>query len=545
MTAAAASLLQPVLDDVLYGGKEDMILPVAAAVLFTFTMRGIATYLHTVYVNQIGQNVVTDIQKDLCDNLVTLDMAFYHDNPSGHLVSRVVNDVTVMRGVVSEGMTGLGKNFSTLVFLIAVMFYQDWQLSLIVFGIFPFVSGSVLLIGKKLRKVSKKIQNEMGGLSALLSQTFQGIRLIKAYGMEDQEKGRITKTINKVRDLNIKAVRLSNLSVPINEAIVGIMFSGLIIYGGYEVLEKQITAGGLAAFLGAFALTFEPMKRLAKLNNSLQMAFGAGERVFDMIDSRPRILNAPQAKLYNTSNPAQVVFENVFFQYRDDDDMALANLNFVAEPGKITALVGTSGGGKSTIINLIMRFYDVTSGRICLDGLDVREIDISSLRRNIALVSQDITIFDDTIMENIRFGDKSATDEKVIAAAIAAAVDGFVSGLPEGYNTRVGENGVLLSGGQKQRISIARAILRNAPILLLDEATSALDAESEKSVQNALRELEKDRTTIVIAHRLTTVQEADQILVLDRGCIVERGTHQALLQENGLYARMQRTANSH
>ena len=537
MTAVAAGLMQPVLDDVLYGRKEDLILPVSFAVFLTFTVRGVSTYLHTIFVNRIGQNVVSDIQRALFNNFMTLDMAFFHNNPSGQLVSRVMSDVNVMRSVVSEGLTGLGKNLFTLIFLIALMVYQDWQLSLFVFCVFPVVSGSVILIGRKLRKVSRTIQSEMGILSSLLLQTFQGIRLIKAYGMEAHEKQKVGAAIVKVRDLNIKAVRLSNVAVPINEAIVGIIFGGLIIYGGYQVLNDAITPGGLAAFLAAFALTFEPMKRLAKLNNSLQMAFGAAERVFEMIDTQPEIIEKAQPQTLQVVRP-EISFDAVQFAYARTEDAALKDVTFKAHAGEVTALVGSSGGGKTTIINLILRFYDPRSGSVRIDGNDIRDISLSSLRENIALVSQDVTIFDDTIIENIRFGDPKAKDEDVIAAAKAAAADDFIRALPQGYNTAVGENGVKLSGGQKQRLSIARAILRNAPILLLDEATSALDNEAEKSIQEALKLLQKDRTTIVIAHRLTTVQEADQILVLDRGCVIEQGRHDALLASDGVYARM-------
>lgn len=542
MTALAASLMQPVLDDVLYAKKSDMIIPVALAVVFTFTTRGVATYAHTILVNKIGQHVVADIQRDLFNNFLRQDMAFFHANPSGHLVSRVVNDVSVMRAVVSEGLTGLGKNLFTLIFLIGVMFYQDWKLTLFVFCIFPFVSGSVLIIGRKLRKVSKNIQNEMGGLSALLGQAFQGMRLIKAYGMEDKERTRVARGIDRVRDLNIKSVRLGNLSVPINETIVGLIFAGLIIYGGHQVIQGQITPGGLAAFLAAFGLTFEPMKRLAKLNNALQMAFGAAERVFDMMDRQPSILNAAAAEKPAITKPV-IRFENVSFRYEASPDLALEGVSFTAAPGEMTALVGASGGGKSTLLNLLMRFYDTETGRITVDGNDLRAIDLHHLRAHMALVSQDIHIFDESVLENIRFGLQSATIQDIEAAAMAAAAHDFIIAMPEGYNTRLGEHGVKLSGGQKQRIAIARAMLRDAPILLLDEATSALDNDSEKMVKQAMQALGQGRTTLVIAHRLSTVQAAQQILVLDQGRIVERGTHDSLLTLGGVYARMYHSGN--
>ncbi len=540
MTALLAYLMQPVLDDVLYGGREDLIIPVSLAVLSTFVVRGITTYWHTIYMNQIGQGVVADIQSDLFNNFTTLDLAFFHSNPSGQLVSRVVNDVGVIRMALGELMTGFGKSAFTLVFLVGVMLYHDWKLTLAAFTVAPFVAVFLVAIGKKLRAVSGSIQDEMASLSDLLSQSFQGVRMVKAYGMEKREQEKISSAVGRVRDLNIKSVQYRNLTTPVNETVIGLIFSAIIIYGGYQVLGGHITAGGLASFLAAFTLAYEPMKKLARLNGNLQMGFGAADRVFALMELRPAVTDRPDAGVLGEQVP-EIRFEDVHFIYDGVEDKALRGVSFAARPGKVTALVGPSGGGKSTIINLIPRFYDATEGRILIDGTDARDLTLASLRSRIALVSQDITIFNDTVLENIRYGRADASDEDLIAAARAAAAHDFIESFPAGYQTVVGEDGVKLSGGQRQRIAIARAILKDAPILLLDEATSALDNESEKLVQEALKELEKGRTTIVIAHRLTTVQAADQILVLDRGEIIERGTHSELLGKGGLYARMYET----
>ncbi len=540
MTAGIAKLMQPVLDDVLYGNKEDLIIPVSLAIFGTFVVRGITTYIHTVLMNKIGQSIVADVQRDLFNHFMVLDISFFHANPSGQLISRVVNDVNVMRSAVTDTLTGFGKSAFTLVFLIALMFYQDWKLTLAAFIIFPFVSGFVVYLGKKLRQVSKSIQEEMGNLSELLSQTFQGIRLVKAYTMEDREKQKSGQAIDNVRDLNIKSVQIRNLSTPVNEILIGFIFAAIIAYGGYEVLGGRITPGQLASFLAAFTLAYEPMKKLAKLNNNLQMGLGAAERVFDMLDLEPKIVSSPDAKDVTLAKP-EIEFRDVHFSYDGEEEKALNGVSLKARSGKVTALVGPSGGGKSTIMNLIPRFYDVDSGCVSIAGHNVADLKISSLRKAIALVSQDITIFNDTIYENIRYGSSDAREDQVLEAARSAAAHDFITTFPEGYNTVVGEDGVKLSGGQRQRIAIARAILKDAPILLLDEATSALDNESEKLVQDALRELEKGRTTLVIAHRLTTVQAADQILVLDRGQIVERGTHDDLLKSGGVYATMYKT----
>lgn len=540
MTAALAALMQPVLDDVLYGKREDLIIPVALGICLTFCGRGVSTYIHTILMNKVGQNIVADIQTDLFEKFMHLDMAFFHANPSGQLVSRVVNDVNIMRYAVTDSLTGLGKSLFTLIFLIGLMFLTDWKLTLAAFIVFPLLSGFVIYVGKRLRKVSKSIQSELGDLSDLLSQTFQGIRLIMAYRAEHFEIAKVTRAIYRVRDLNIKSVRISTLLTPVNEILVGFIFAGIIIYGGYEVIAGRTTAGHLASFIAAFTMAYEPMKKLAKLNNTLQTGLGAADRVFFMIDTKSQILDSDGAQIITSKTP-DVIFDNIEFSYAGEDLRALQNISFTARNGRVTALVGPSGGGKSTIMNLIPRFYDPSNGSVKVDGVDIRRISQASLRENIALVSQDITIFNDSVMANIRYGNLNASDKAVFEAAKAAAAHDFILGFDHGYETIVGENGTKLSGGQKQRISIARAILRDAPILLLDEATSALDNESEKLVQDALKILEKGRTTIVIAHRLTTVQEADQILVLDQGHIAEQGTHNALLAQNGIYAQMYKT----
>ncbi len=537
MTALVAALLQPVLDDVLYGQKEALIIPVALGFAAAFAVRGITTYVHTILMNKVGQTIVADIQAQLFKHLMMLDMAFFHAYPSGQLLSRVVSDVNVVRTAVTGSLTGFGKSFFTLLFLVALMFLTDWKLTLASFIVFPLLAFFVVYIGNKLRKISKNIQSELGELSDLLTQAFQGIRLVKSYRMEDYEIKKIGCAINRVKKLNIKAVRVSTLSTPVNETIVGFIFCGIIIYGGYEVIAGNTTAGHLASFIAAFSLAYEPMKKLARLNNTLQMGLGATERVFDMLDMQAKIISKKDAITFNTKKP-EIVFKNVSFSYENSELKALNNISFEAKPGEVTALVGISGGGKSTIISLIPRFYDVTEGQILLDDKDIRDLTIKSLRQSIALVSQDITIFNDSVMENIRYGKADASDEEVFDAAKIAAAHEFIKEFEEGYATIVGENGIKLSGGQKQRISIARAILCDAPILLLDEATSALDNESEKLVQDALRRLEAGRTTLVIAHRLTTVQNANQILVLDRGKIVERGTHDDLIKDNGVYESM-------
>jgi subfamily B ATP-binding cassette protein MsbA len=546
-TAAFAKLLQPVLDKAMIGVQNNpetitVIVPLGALIFVSFAVRGIATYIQTIKMNKISQSVVADIQNDVFSHFMTLDLKFFHKYPSGELVSRVTNDVNVMRSAVSDTLTGIGSNVLTLVFLLTVMVMQDWRLSLITMTVFPFASGLVAYLGRRLRKVSKSIQGETANLMGVLSQIFQGIRQVQAYGMESHEKHRASKAVLSVRHLNIKAARISNLSTPINEVLVGLVVFGVIVYGGYRIAEGQLTPGGLMSFIAAFALAYEPMKKLAKLNSSLQLGLGAAERVQDMMSQQTTIIQKPDAKELNATAPS-IRLDNVTFAYNPgDENQALSGVTLEVEAGKVTALVGASGSGKTTILSLVLRFYDPLSGTVSIDGTDIRDVTLSSLRRHIALVSQDITIFDDTVAGNIAYGLPNASMEQIHEAARAAAAEEFILKMPNGFETRVGENGVRLSGGQRQRISLARAILRDAPILLLDEATSALDNESERLIQQTLEKLQQGRTTLVIAHRLSTIQHADKIIVMDKGQVAEIGTHDELFARNGFYTRMQSAA---
>ena len=546
-TAVFAKLLQPVLDKAMIGVQNDpstiqVIIPLGAMIFLSFAVRGLATYLQTVKMNKISQSIVADIQNDVFSHFMTLDLKFFHKYPSGELVSRVTNDVNVMRIAVVDALTGVGSNVLTLVFLLVVMVMQDWHLSLIALTIFPLASGLVAYLGRRLRKVSKSIQGETANLMGVLGQIFQGIRQVQAYGMEEREKTRAGNAVLSVRHLNIKAARISNLSTPINETLVGAVVFGVVVYGGYRIADGQLTPGGLMSFIAAFALAYEPMKKLAKLNNSLQLGLGAAERVQDMMSQQSTVTDKPEAKELDAKVP-NIRLSNVSFAYDGTEETrALNNVSLNVAAGKVTALVGASGSGKTTILSLVLRFYDPQSGSVSIDGMDIRDLSLSSLRRHIALVSQDITIFDDTVAGNIAYGLPDATPEQIREAARAAAAEDFILKMPQGFDTQVGENGVRLSGGQRQRLSLARAILRDAPILFLDEATSALDNESERIIQQTLDTLQKGRTTLVIAHRLSTIQHADHIIVMDKGQVVEFGTHTELLPKGGAYTRMHNAA---
>jgi len=546
-TAAFAKLLQPVLDKAMIGVQENpnsisVIIPLGAMIFASFVIRGLATYIHTIKMNKVSQSIVADIQNDIFSHFMTLDLKFFHKFPSGELVSRVTNDVNVMRMAVVDAFTGIGSNVLTLLFLLIVMIMQDWHLALLALTIFPVAFGMVAYLGKRLRKVSQSIQGETANLSGVLSQIFQGIRQVQAYGMEDYERKRASDAVMQVRHFNIKAVRIGSLSTPINEILVGAVVFGVIVYGGFRIAEGHLTPGGLMSFIAAFALAYEPMKKLAKLNNSLQIGLGAAERVQDMMVHKSTIIDKENAMELIAQSP-NISFKNVTFGYQTDDDTkALNDISFEIEAGKVTALVGASGSGKTTILSLILRFYDPLSGNILINGADIRDVSMSSLRQHMALVSQDITIFDDSVAGNIAYGCPNATEQQIHAAARAAAAEDFILKMPEGFCTQVGENGVRLSGGQRQRISLARAILRDAPILLLDEATSALDNESERLIQQTLEKLEQNRTTLIIAHRLSTIQNADKIIVMDKSRIVETGSHDELFLKGGAYTRMHQAA---
>lgn len=536
MTGAMAKLMEPIIDKVFTAKDQSALWPVAFGVMAVFIIRGLATYGHTVMMNRLGQRVVCDVQRDMFGHLVYADLAFFHGQQSGTLLSRFISDVGMIRAAVIEGMTGMGKNALTLVFLIGVMFFQDWKLTLISLFVFPAAAYFVMRLGKKLRKVSTNTQVETGILTSMLGQAFQGSKHVKSYGMEEFEKERVGKIIERIFNLMYRAYRVSASAMPISEALSGLAIVTIVVYGGMQVMAGHSTTGQLFSFIAAFLLAYEPMKRLAKLNNIMQMGLAAVDRFFKMMDLPPKIADKPDAKVL-ADVKGEVAFNHVTFRY-DDGTEALSDVSFTVPPGKTVALVGQSGAGKSTILNLIPRFYDVTAGDIRIDGHDIRDVTLQSLRRNMALVSQEVAIFSDTIRDNIAYGTAGATVDEIIAAAKNAAAHDFIMELPQGYDTIVGENGVKLSGGQRQRISIARAMLKNAPVLLLDEATSALDTQSERQVQSALERLQENRTTIVVAHRLSTIMDADIIHVMQGGKIVETGNHAELLARGGYYGRL-------
>jgi subfamily B ATP-binding cassette protein MsbA len=535
-TAANAWLMQPMLDRIFVDRDGGLLFAVALAVLALAVVKGGASYAQSVLMTHVGQRVVADIQTQLFARLMRADLAFFHAHSTGSLISRFTNDANLLRGAASNVLVSFGKDALTVVFLVVLMFYQDWLLALISFVVFPLAIRPVVSIGRRMRRVSANTQVELGQFTTLLDQTFQGARHVKAYGMEGYETQRAARLIERIFDLVERAARTRSAASPLMETLGGVAIAVVILYGGYQVIHDLRTPGTFFSFVTALLLAYQPVKSLAGLNANLQEGLAAAQRVFAVLDVEPTIRDLPGARPLPIRGGG-IRFEDVDFGYAPGQP-ALVGVSLEVPAGKTVALVGPSGAGKSTILNLIPRFYDPDAGRVTIDGVDVRQATLASLRGAIALVSQEVGLFDDTARANIAYGRFGASEEEIVAAARAAAADGFIRGLPQGYDTMVGEHGVKLSGGQRQRIAIARAMLKNAPILLLDEATSALDTESERQVQAALAELMRGRTTLVIAHRLSTVVGADLIHVIDRGRVVESGTHPELLARGGVYARL-------
>ncbi|HEU0215477.1 MAG TPA: ABC transporter ATP-binding protein [Stellaceae bacterium] len=535
-TASRAWLMQPVLDRIFVARDGSLLWLLAGGALVLAVVKGLCDYGDAVLMTRVGQRVIADVQTALFARLMRADLAYFHAHPAGTLISRFTNDAVLLRGAAANVLGGMGKDAVTVSFLVAVMFYQDWLLALVSFFVFPLAIRPIVGIGRRIRRVAANTQAEIGQLTTLLNQTFQGARHVKAYGMEAYEERRATGVFEHLFALIDRAGRARSRASPMMETLGGAAIAVVILYGGHQVISGARTPGALFSFITALLLAYQPLKSLANLNASLQEGLAAAERVFEVLDIEPTIRDMPGAPPLRVGG-GKICFEDVRFGYAPGA-VALDGVSLTVPAGRTVALVGPSGAGKSTMLNLIPRFFDVEEGRITIDEQDVRSVTLASLRGAIALVAQEVSLFDDTVRANIAYGRFGASPAEIEAAARAAGADGFIRELPQGYDTLVGEHGIRLSGGQRQRVAIARAMLKDAPILLLDEATSALDSESERQVQIAVRALMRGRTTLVIAHRLSTVQGADLICVVNRGRVVEMGRHAELLGRDGLYARL-------
>ena len=540
-SSATAFIVKPVLDDIFLKQNEAMLKLMPILVVIIFILRGVAMYGQEYLMNYVGEHIIKRLRDALFDRIIGLPLAFFHKERTGVLMSRITNDVNVIKNMVSTAVTGSLRDVFTVIGLTGVILYRDWQLALIAIFVLPLAFYPMLEFGRRVRRFSTSSQVSMAELNAFLHETFTGNKIVKAFGMEATEKQSFFNKNQKVFRFEIKSFRAKALTSPVMEVIGGIGVALVIWYGGHNVINGTSTPGTFFSFMTAVMMLYTPVKQLMKLNNTVQQGLAASDRVFDILEARSDILDPASPKPVQPGSH-RVTFDHVFFSYGGarvemgcEAENVLKNINLDVMPGEIIALVGMSGGGKTSLVNLIPRFYDVTGGAILLDGMDIRDIAIRDLRREVAIVTQEPILFNDTIRSNIAYGKPDASEQEVFDAAKAAYIYDFVQTLPKGFDTVIGELGSRLSGGEKQRMCIARALLKDAPILILDEATASLDTESERLVQKALENLMKGRTSFVIAHRLSTISYASRIVVIVGGRIVEEGGHQELIARKGEY----------
>lgn len=532
---AIAKLVQPAIDDVFTRKDTSMFMYLPLYVILVWTLKGIAEFGQSYHIKYVGQRILTNLQMEMYAHLLGADLAFIEKQSSGRLISRFTNDIALMRGAVSHMLVGGAKHFTSIIFLIVFMFYLDYVLSLIVFFAFPAAIFFVQKIGKKMRAVSDTAQDELGNYTAQLDETFSSIKVIKSFLGEKNEAARANFITNNILLLYKKAATFDAMTSPIMDVLTGLMISCILWYGGYKIIHDETTAGTLIAFMTAFVSAYRPFKSLISLNVNLQEGLSAANRVFNILDTKPSISDNENAKDIKLKVP-YIQFKDVGLIFGKKH--ALQSLSLALDSGKCYAFVGRSGSGKTSICNLLARFYDPSHGEILIDNHDLREFKLASLRSQVTFVFQDTILFDSTVAYNISYGNLDVSKDKIIEAAQYADAHDFISELPSGYDTLIGQKGATLSGGQRQRLAIARAFLKNSPLLILDEATSALDPASESKILASLAKIRKGKTTIIITHRLSSVINADKILVMKHGKIVDSGKHQSLLNNQGEYFKL-------
>ena len=536
-TGFTAWIMESVVNEAFANKRADLVALICGSIFIAFVLRGFATYYQAVILSKIGNNIVARYQRRLYSHLMALSVGYFNESRSAYLAAQISQNVTGIRDVLNMTVTSVARDFLTLVALIGVMISKDWLLTLIVFVIAPPLIIGLRYVSRRLRSATRESVELNSHVLGAMQETIQGIAIVKAFTMEGQLKTKVEDIIGRAESRSNRIARLTERTAPMTETFAGFAISGVLAYAAYRSIYGGVLPGAFFSFVTALLMAYDPAKRLARLQVSMERAVVNARMIYEILDLQPRQADRPDAKPLAISD-ATITFQNVRFGYSETETI-LKSVSFTAEGGKTTALVGPSGAGKSTVINLIPRFYDPLEGEILIDGQDIAHVTKQSLRNAIAYVSQQPYLFEGTIRDNIRYGRPDATDADIEEAARHAYAHDFILAQPLGYDTPVGENGVTLSGGQRQRLSIARALVRNAPILLLDEATSALDTESEQAVQKALDEAMSGRTVVVIAHRLSTVVRAEKIIVMQDGQVAEEGTHEALAgRDNGLYARL-------
>ena len=540
-TPALPELIRRVIDDIFVNSNREMLTILPLIAILIMFIRALGTYGANVAINYIGQKIVGLLQKDLYKAILNSDMSYINSIHSARFISSFTADTTKLRETMSSVVVNLSRNILMVLGLIGYLFYVDPTLATIFFLVLPPAAIGLRMLGKRLRKAIRMSLEEIGTLSALVSETLKGMRIIRAFGKERIHSEKASSIIDNVVSLSMKGVKARSASAPIMEMVTGFAIAGIIYYAGSKSLDGFMSVGSFMAFTTAAGLLYDPLKAVANLQAMLQEGVAASQRLFPILDNKPKIIS-PDKPLEIKKFKGSLKFSKVNFSYNNDKkDKILKEISLEIKPGQTAALVGPSGAGKSSLLNLVPRFYDVHSGSVLLDDYDLRNLSLSNVRSASSLVSQDALIFDISIKENIIFGCDGISDEIFLKVCKDSLVDDFVKDLPDKYLTLVGESGVRLSGGQKQRIAIARAMIKDAPILLLDEATSSLDSESEKKVQEALDKLMRDKTALIVAHRLSTIKNVDVIYVIDNGAIVEQGTHKELVDKNGLYAFLFKT----
>ena len=537
-TGAIPFLIQRTADDVFVAKQVDMVYWITAAIVVITILKAISEYVANVTVAYLGHRFIADLRLQMFNKLAKADLGWIQTVHSGRILSGFLNDANLIRATASRTIVTLGENFLKVVILVGAMIYMDPRFSVLVLIFMPFAWFMLSRQRRRMRKSTTKSLQETGDLSALVTQTLRGMRVVRAYKQEAQEEERASNAIDRALEFTMRGTRARAASSPAMELLVGFGFAAAIYVAGTQGVRGDLTLGHFMGFMTAALLIYSPLKSVATLQTQLQEGVAASNRVLGIIDRQSNLVEAPDAKPLELKK-GEITFRDVTFAY-DPENVVLKGVSLTVPPGKTVALVGPSGSGKSTLVNLALRFFDPAKGAVLIDGQDIRDVTIPSLREAIGLVTQDPVLFDDTIRANIAYGAKPLVEEEVIAAAKAAAAHEFITGLPKGYDTRVGEAGGLLSGGERQRIAIARAVYKNAPILMLDEPTSSLDSEAEAKVQAALESLMQGRSVLMIAHRLSTVKKADLICVLDQGRIVEIGRHDELVAKGGLYTRLHR-----